>query len=196
MSLESLKNDWDSLKESSTENKISNKQIETILRLKYRSFVARILIFEVVVLLTMFYFLALTIFRFDELEIFYLEVLGSISIAILALLIIIRFIKLYGAYRNRFLNQSHVVAVKKLAKRTIEIQKFYLLNIILGFLLVVILFVLNIKIYNEYDLIQSKSFWSIITPGSLIFIVLINRWIRKYYKKVVRETEDLLQELN
>lgn len=195
MSLEELKNDWESLEKSTLQNEISNERINLMLKPKYRSFINRILIFETIILLTYLYFIALTIFRFDELKIFYLEILGIFSIGILAILFIIRLMKLITTFRNRFLNYSHLTVLKKLAKREIRIQRFYLTNIVLGFILIIILIILNIKIYNEFDLIQSNYFWLTIIPSSLIFIVFINKWIRKYYSRVIKEAEDLLQEL-
>lgn len=195
MSLEELRNDWDSIDKSIEDNKISNEQIKRILRVKYRSFIFRILIFETIILLGYVYFIAFITFMFDELEILYLEILGIISIVILMLLVVIRLGKLNRTYRNRFLSHSHITTLKKLAKQNIKNQKFFLLNIILGFLLVVILVVLNIKIYHEYDLIQSKYFWLIITPSSFIVILLVNFWNRKYYRKVIRKAENLLKEL-
>lgn len=196
MSLEELKNDWEAIGKSADQNKLSNEQIKAILKSKYRSFTARILIFEFLILLIYVYFIGLTIFKFNALGVVYLELIAIICIAMLAVLFIIRFVKLVNTFRNRFLTYSYASAIKNLARQKIRIQRFYLINIVLGFLLIVLLIILNIKFYNEYDLIQSSYFWITIIPCSLLFIVLVNKWMRKYYVKVIREAEDLLQELD
>ncbi len=196
MSLEDLKKDWNSVGDSTNLSNISNDQINTILKSKYRSFINRFLIFEILILLVYLYFIVLTLYRFDELGINYLEVLAIVSIAILSLLLIMRSRRLINTYRHKFLNSSHTVVFKKLAELKIRSQRFYLINIISGFILIVILIILNIKIYNEYDLVQSNYFWLVITPGSLAFIVLVNNWIKNSYTKVVAEAEELIEELD
>jgi len=195
MSLEELRKNWEAIEDSTNQNVIPNEQIEAMLKSKYHSFIRKVLIFDLLLLFICLYFMGLIIFRFEALEIIYLEILAIISIAMLAGLFVIRVIKLINVYRNRFLNNAPSIALKKLSKQKIRLQKFYLLNIVLGFLLMIILTVLTIKIYNEYDLIQSRLFWLVSIPSSLLFMVLINQWIRKNYVSVLREAADLLQEL-
>lgn len=196
MGIDELKKDWDSLSNAAEQKALSSERIETILKSKYRWRIYKTLTIELFILMVYVYFIVLTIFRFDVLEKNYLEFLAIISIVILVLLFIIRSAKIIHFYRNGYLNYSHSKILKKLALQKINIQKFYLSNIILGFFLVMTLIILNIKIYNEYDLIQNQYFWFVTIPISFIFIIAVNKWIRKYYKKAIGEAEELMQELS
>ena len=196
MGIEELKKDWDDLSESTEQNILSNKQIKSAFKSKYRSRIYKTFILELLVLMVYAYFIALTIFRFNTLEKNYLEILGIILILILVLLFIIRTIKLIKINKYGYLNYSHAEVLEKLALQKISLQKFYLFNIISGFFLIMALIILNVKIYNEYDIIQNQYFWFVTIPISFIFIVLINKWIKKYYKKAINEAEELIQELN
>ena len=195
MDLEELRNDWNALGNSTKDHNISAEQINAIIKSKHRSIINKILIFEILIPLVYLYFVTLTIFRFDALETLYLKTLGIVAIVLLGLLVSLRLIKINTTYHNRFLNYTQLHAIKKLVKQNIEDRRFYLINIVVGFFLTIVLIILNIKIYNEFDLIQSKYFWFIIIPGSLLFILLINNWIRKYYSKIISSTEALLQEI-
>lgn len=195
MSLEKLRKDWDAIGEVGLPNQLSNEEIRAILTSKYRVFATKSLILELFILLVYVYFIGLTIFRFDELKIPYLEILAITSTTMLVSLFIMRSLKIISIFRNRYLNKPHAVVLKKLALQKIRIQRFHLANIVMGFMLVVSLIILNIKIYNEYDLVQHRSFWLIIIPSSFIFIVFVNRWIKKHYLGAIREAEALLNDL-
>ncbi len=195
MGIEDLKSDWNSLGNTTNQKKITNDQIRSILKSKYRVFLIKVFVFEILILFAYLYFTALIIFTFHQLKIHYLEVLSIMAIAIMLVLFITRLKNLIDSYRIRFSNHSYVTAVKKLAKQKIYAQKYYLFNVISSFLLLVILSILTVKIYNEYDLIQNRYFWVIITSCSLLLALFINKWIRNSYAKVVREAEDLLQEI-
>ena len=196
MSLEELKKNWDALASTNNINTISSEQVQAAFKSKYRSFSNRMLLFDAIILLIYLYFMAFTIAMFDRLEIGYLEVLGIVSIVLLFTLSVLRVLQLYRTFSNRSMDYSHSIVLEKLAKQSIKKQQYYLSNIVLGFVLVVILIVLNVKVYNEYDLIQSSYFWLSIIPGSLMFIVLLNTWMRNYYWKIIKESEELIQELD
>lgn len=196
MSLEELKEDWDSLAENvKIEETFSSEQINASLKSKYRSRINRTLLLESLMMSVYIYFMVLIVYRFDVLEKSYLQILGIVSVIVLVLLFVIRMIKLVGIYRWGYLMDSYAEQVQKLAIQKIRIQKFYLLNIIFGFFLLMSLVILNVKIYNEYDVTQNKYFWLISIASSLLFIVIINQWIRNYYTKAIDEAEVLLKEL-
>ncbi len=196
MGIEELKKDWEALDQDTKQHTLSGKQIKTVIKSRYRFWIYKTFMIESCFLLVYLYFIALTVFRFEVLEKSYLEVLAVISIVLLVLSFIGRIVRLGNILSYSYLNYSYSGLLEKLAHHSIRIQKFYLLNIILGFFLLIALIILNIKIYNEYDLIQSQSFWIILIPVSLFFTVVVNQWIRKYYKKAIDEAEELLSELS
>lgn len=196
MDIEDLKKDWDTLSEYTGSDKLSSQKIKSALKYKYRLRIYRMSIIELLMLMVFTYYIVLIIFRFDVLEKNYLEVLGIVSIIILALLFIARVVQLVKMYRYGYLNYSYSEVLKKLTLQKIKIQKFYLFNIISGFFLIMALIILNVKIYNEYDIIQNQYFWFITIPVSFLFMVFVNKWIKQYYKKSISEAEELIQELN
>lgn len=195
MSLDALQKDWNDIEESSTSNKISNEQIRTILHSKYRSWMIKTFLFEAVILFLYLYFIALIIFQFNNLNESHLKALAVVSIISLLSLLSLKTLKLVGIYRDRHLNYSHTAVFQKLAQRKIREQQFQIIHILLGALLMVILLILSIKMYNEYDLVQDKNFWFIIIPGSIFCMTLMNRWIRKHHSKAIEAANDLLKEL-
>ncbi len=196
MSLEELRDDWNALEEKSTMNDaFTNDSINASLKSKYRSGMNRRLLLELMIMSVYIYFIGLIVFRFETLEKNYLEVLGIISVLFLGGLFVIRCIKLIGFYRSGYMDVSHTEVLQKLACQKISIQKYYLLHIIVGFFLMMFLVILNVKIYNEYDVTQSQYFWLITILGSLIFMIGVNKWIRNYYIKSIQEAEEILHEL-
>ena len=169
MSLEDLRNVWDTIDGAENRKELSVHQINDILKNKYRSFFRQLLIFETPLLLAQLYCIALVMVGYDQLQRAYLEGLAVVTVMVLLFLIFMRIKKVWNTYSSGFVNNSHSEAFKKLASQKIQSHRFYFLNIIFGFFLVLILIILAIKIYNEYDLIQSIYFWLIIIPSSLFF---------------------------
>jgi len=195
MNLEKLKDDWNSLNESS-EGIFTNENISTILSSKFRIFAIKLFFSKLIVLVIFTYFIALFVFRFETLEVKYLKGLAIVSIAIMTLLSSIILLSLSRSIFSKKVNHTPSKFIRKLARRSIQLQKFYLVYIISGFLLLVSTLILCIKIYNEFDLIQSRTFWFLIIPSSLFFMILCNRWISNSYSSVIKESKELLNELD
>jgi len=195
MSLEELKQTWSSIEERDPSHFIFDEQIHQAIRSKYRSFIWKLLLFEFIMIAFYVNTIALTLFRFDHLDVTYLRLLGGLSICLLTLLLVVRGIKLYNSLKVGFYKYSHVKAIELLAKEKTARQKFYLAHIILGFILCIILPVIYIKIYNEYDTVQSPYFWWILIPVSLLFIFSVNHWIKENYSTALQESEGLMAEL-
>jgi len=196
MSLDELKKVWDDLGEPTISSGSIDDQIENSLRSSYRSFVKRFFILDLCMLLFYGYTIILTIFRFEELDMSYLRMLGVASITILVILMIVRIVKIARSLNSGYTNYSHVKAIQSLATQITFRQRFQLAHIVLGFLLSISLAIIYIKIYNEYDLVQMKSFWFILIPTSLSFILFLNHWIKKQYITARAKSERLLKELN
>ena len=194
MSLEELQQSWRTLEEQPSS--ISDKQIDQAIKSKYRSFIMKLFLFEIIMIVFYVNTILLTLFRFDNLDTSHLRFLGSMSIGLLAVLLLVRVIKLFKSVKVGYYKYSHVDAIKVLAEEKTVRQKFYLAHIILGFILCIILPIIYLKIYNEYDSLESPYFWWILIPISLLFLVGINHWIKKNFSKALQESQELLTELS
>ena len=176
MSLEELKNDWNSLQgEATTRDILSREEINSMLKSKYRIRLVKKGLFELGFLLLHAYFAVLLVFRFDELGQSYLQVLGVATILILILLFVLRVLNLARIYKKSHWHLPHNELVKTLSTQQVRRQRFSLLYIVFGFLLTISLTVLTIKIYNEFDVTQTGVFWGVTIPMSIGFIVLFNK---------------------
>jgi len=196
MNLEKLKESWRSLDDSIVENKISSKEITRILKTRYHSFLLRIVILELLIFISCLYFVVLISFKFEMFSEIYLRIIASVTLLSLCYVIYSRIIKVRKVYPRSKYDISYNEALKNFSKLKISIIKYYKVNIILGFFLIVMLCILCIKMYNEFDLILSRYFWFSIIPGSFFFMTLFNYWIRNYYLKTINEAKKILHELN
>jgi len=196
MSLEELKDIWCDLEDPRRADVQLDHQIDKALRSRYQKSIRKFFLFDLLLLGFYVYTIFLTVFRFDELDIHYLKIMGMASITILVILSCIRVLKIINSFKIGYSNYTHVKAIQSLANEMANRQRLYLVHIILGFLLAIALAVIYVKIYNEYDAVQTKLFWMLLIPISLLFIIFLNNWIRKHYTHALSQSEELLQELN
>lgn len=197
MSLEKLKNEWSDLERfSEIKRTLSKEEITASIQSKYHRLINRVLFLEFFVSLILSYFTFFLVVMFGRLEFTYLKVIAVLSIILMLFFITTSFLKFRSSYRQKAMNFSHVIALKNLAKQKIRINKFYIANIILGFLLIVLLAILNVNIYNEFEVVHTKAFWLILIPCSFTFALSSNRWIKNSYAKVIKDSRELIQELD
>ena len=196
MDLEDLKTIWNSKEEfNNNETLLDAERVNKAISSKYHSKLKKILLPEIIITGVYFYFAALIKFKFSELETTTLEIWGKLAIVLLILLPVLRLSKLWNLYQLTNPNISYSNAIKKFAIEKIKFQKLQRLNINLAFFLILSVMVLSVKIYNEYDVTQSKYFWISFVFMTVLFVVIFNRLLTKKYNPSIEEAENLLQEL-
>lgn len=196
MELENLKNSWESLElEAMESNYLQSDAILNSIAKKYRQGLNGVIVFEVILMLGSFYFAVLLLFAFDKLDTIYLAVLGMVTIVLLIGLPVLRFLLLKSLYRLRHPDQAITQVIRKFTQQKIRFQKLKQVQAIFGFLLIIALSILCIKIYNEYDVMQSNSFWLIVGLLSIGFSWAFNKWVLQGYNQSIKQAEALLSEL-
>ncbi|MEO0779956.1 MAG: hypothetical protein AAF146_25575 [Bacteroidota bacterium] len=195
MSIEGLKQAWDALPGETASEALSPTRIQNALRARYRRGIHRTMLLELGLLLVYGYFVGLSLFRFDHLEKPYLEILALGAVATLGYLILLQLIRLVGLFRFAYAEQSYVEVLEGLARQRIRHERFRLTKLVLSYLLLIVVAILQVKIYNEYDLVREPRFWWTLLPLSLAFLLLVRHRIRKYHQKAISAAERTLREL-
>ncbi|MEM7655969.1 MAG: hypothetical protein AAF399_07560, partial [Bacteroidota bacterium] len=80
-------------------------------------------------------------------------------------------------------------------KRKQRFQRLQLLNGGLGFLLVIVVMVLTTKVYNEFDVVSGKTFWSITYFMAFGAVMALEYRLKRRYRRILTQAETILTTL-
>jgi hypothetical protein len=196
MELDELKKTWNHLEEEANyADSFDPKVIQRLMKSGYKKRLKHLLLPEIFIAVSCFYFAALFGLMFSTLETTLLENLGRMTILILLPFPVIRLALLWQFYHLGKTDKVYSETLRSFSQLKIKIQKLQQISIGLGFMLIVIIAILLTKIYNEYDVTQGKYFWIITTVIGISFSIIFYRYVVVPYNQSIQVIERLLNDL-
>ena len=175
---------------------LTPKIIDQMIERKYYSKMKRIAYAEyigVAICLLAATFIGLNFYKLDT---SFLKATGIVSIFTLLIISIISLVSLWAFNNIRDVNKPFVETLKTFATHKLRFYKLQKVNVVLSYLLLVTIIILISKLFNDIDVTGNKYFWIFSFTFGYIFLLFYSRWVMKYYKKTLLQTEELLKELS
>ena len=195
MELDDLKTTWQNEGNASAQNNLTTLIIDKMTKEKYNSKIKKITFPEIIgsiICVIAAGFIALNFYKLDT------TVLQAVGIAsIISLLIIspLGVLSLQQLNIKKDLNKPYAETLKIFAKQKMAFYKMQKINIILCYLLMVTIIVLLPKLFGNKDITEYKYFWLYAFSTGYIFLLLLSKFVSKFYKKTLQQTEELLKDL-
>ncbi len=196
MELEDLKNSWNNaINQAAQQENLTPEIIDQMTPKKQYSKIKKIAYPEYIgisICLIAALFIALNFYKLDTA---FLQGVGVVSIVLLLILSILSIVSLRQFRINGDVNKPYAETLKLFATQKLQFFRLQKINITLSYLLLVTIIILLSKLFNGIDVTNSKYFWTFSFAFGYIFLVFYSKWVLKYYKKTLRQMEELLQEL-
>lgn len=197
MEIEQLKSNWLLFSQNSKENySIEASKIKEITQGKYRQGFSKVFFLEFLGVLISLYFIFLLLYKFSSFDTLLLKAIAIFTLLSLVVLPSLRIVILKRLFQARNFMLPHFESVRTFMSNEIKFQKVQKLCAVCVFLLVLFLLVLNVKIYQEYDVTKGGTFWGISFFLSIAFAFVYWQYIRRYYNKNIKKALALIKELN
>ncbi len=192
MELDDLKNSWE---EATKQINIPVKMIDRATHAQYKSNLKKIVYPEIIGSIICFLGAVYIGCRFNELGNGFVKGIGILAIGVLVVLPILSFISLLQFNSIGDVNKPYAETLKDFAIQKIRFHTFMKINSTLCYLLLVSLIIVCSKFFGEKDIYENTYFWILSFSGGYIFLLFYSKWVAKYYKNTLQQTEDLLKEL-
>lgn len=197
MEIEQLKSHWLFLSKASNEAKsIEVSEIKQISKGKFNKGLFKMFLIEIVGILTSAYFSILILYKFFSFDTLLLKLIALFTLLVLITIPVLRCTFLKRLFQSSNFTMPHFESVKIFMDNEIKFQKIQKACVLLGFILIVFLLVLNVKVYNEYDVTKSLNFWLISFALSILFAFVYWNFIVKYYNKKIKQALAIIEDLN
>ncbi|HYK75813.1 MAG TPA: hypothetical protein VEV16_02460 [Daejeonella sp.] len=193
MELDDLKSTWDS--QNNEKQDLTLNMIDQMTQKKYRSKIKKIAYPEIIGSIICLIAAVFIGINFHKLDTGFLQGVGVLSIILLLLLSVISFLSIRQLTVAEDVGKPYAEALKAFATRKLKFYKLQKINITLSYLLLVTVIVLFSKFFSGKDITDSKYFWTFSFTIGYIFLLFFSMYVSKYYKKTLRQTEELLQDL-
>ena len=194
MDLNDLKNTWNK-QNNPRQQIITSDLIDKMTQKKYQSKIKKLAYPEAagaLICLAAAVYIGVHFYKLDTL---FLQGVGVLSILLLVIIVTISFLSLKQMILTEDVNQPHGKLLKNFALQKLRFYKLQKINFTLGYLLLVTIIILLSKFFGNNDLTDSKSFWTFSFTLGYIFLLFFSRFVAKYYKKTLQQSEELLQAL-
>lgn len=196
MELEDLKNAWNRANNPvKQQQNLTTKIIDQMTQRKYYSKIKKIAYPEIIGIFICLIAASYIALNFYKLDTTFLQGVGIVSISLLLTLSIISFLSFRQFNIKGDVNKPHVETLKIFAIQKIQFYKLQKINITLSYLLLVTIIILLSKLFSGIDITNSKYFWTFSFCFGYIFLLFYSKWVLKYYRKTLKQTEELLHEL-
>jgi hypothetical protein len=196
MELDELKNTWDNSNNPPEQKQlITIKMIDQMTQKKYHSKIKKIAypeIIGVIICLISAFFIGIYFYKLDTT---FLQGAGIMSILLLVTLSIVSFLSLRQLNIPVDVNRPYAATLKIFATQKLQFFKLQKINAVLSYLLLVSILILISKFFNGRAISDIKYFWIYSFSFGYIFLLFYSKWVAKYYKKTVKQSEELLQDL-
>ncbi|MEO8516899.1 MAG: hypothetical protein ABI426_09145 [Flavobacterium sp.] len=192
MELDNLKNSWAT---TNNQAKIDTTVIDQITQSKYNSKVNKIVYPEIIGALICLFSAIYIAFQFDKLDTSLMKGTGILAMTLLVMLPIISLKSVLQFNRMGDVNKPYAETLKDFSLQKIRFYKLQKINVILCYLLLVTIIVLFSKLFGKNDITESKLFWIFSFSFGYLFLLFYSKWVAKYYSTSLKQTEDLLKEL-
>ena len=195
MELDDLKSTWQNEGNTATQNNLTTSIINKMTQEKYQSKIKKITFPEIIgssICVIAAGFIAV---NFNKLDTIILQAVGVASIIILLIISTLGILSLQQLNMKKESNKSYAETLKIFATQKLAFYKLQKINIILCYLLLVTIIVLLPKLFGDKNITEYKYFWLYAFSIGYIFLLLISKFVSKFYKKTLQQTEELLKDL-
>ena len=194
MELDDLKSTWQDESNTSTQNNFTTL-IDKMTQEKYHSKIKKITLPEIIGSIICIIAAGFIVLNFNKLDTIVLQAVGVASIIIILVISILSILSLQRLNIKKDLNKPYAETLKVFAKQKLAFYKLQKLNIILCYLLMVTIIVLLPKLFDNKDITEYQYFWLSAFSTGYIFLLLLSKFVSKFYRKTLQQTEELLKEL-
>ena len=196
MQLDDLKNTWDNPNNPAEQKQhLTTKMIEQMTQKKYNSKIKKIAypeIIGVIICLISVLFIGINFYKLDTT---FLQGAGIVSVLLLVTLSILSLLSLRQLTIPEDVNRPYAATLKIFATQKLQFFKLQKINAVLSYLLLVSILILMSKYFDDRDITGIKYFWIYSFSFGYLFLLFYSKWVAKYYKKTVKQSEELLQDL-
>lgn len=196
MDLDELKNSWDRATNQEEEQHLTPEIIHQVIERKYHAKLKKITYSEFIGIAVCLAAATFIGFNFYRLDTTFLKITGVVAVLTLVALSIISLLSLQSFTEIKDVNKPYAETLKTFATRKLRFYKLQKINVLLSYLLMVATIVLLPKFFTGKDITDSKYFWIFSFTLGYIFLLFYSRWVMKFYKKALTQTEELLLELS
>lgn len=196
MELDEMKNLWEGMSNRiEKQERLTKNLIGNVTEEKYNSKLKKIRYSEIVGAIICYLGAIYLIINFMKIDPLAEKIFAVISIGLLITLPIISLRSLNSMQKVKISSKTYLETLNDFGKQKIRFQKFQKLNVSLGlFLILVAIPVLSA--IKGVDLSETKHFWILTFPISIIAFFGFAFWVLKSYNKSLEATEKLLSEIN
>lgn len=195
MELDDLKNAWNNANAQAKNEGLTPAIITRMTERKYYSKMKRIAYPEIGGITVCLMGAAYVAINFYRLNTAFLQGVGIASIVLLLLLSAISLFSLQQLRMKNDVNKTYVETLKLFATQKLRFFKLQKVNVTLSYLLLVAVIILSSKIFGGKDITSNKYFWLFSFTIGYIFLLFYSKWVFRFYKNTVKQSEELLQEL-
>jgi hypothetical protein len=196
MELDDLKNAWNNAhSQAEKQNTLTTKMIDQMTQKKYYSKIKEITYPEIVgiaICLMATIYIGLNFYKLDSI---FLQCVGALAILLLLVLSVISLLSLRQLNITGDVNKSYAETLRLFATQKIRFYKLQKINITLSYLLLVMVIILLTKFFNGRDITSNKYFWTLSFTVGYLFLLFYSKWVSKLYRKTLKQSEELLKEL-
>ncbi len=175
------------------QQKIQKELIMEMTKEKFKKKLDGIRIPEMLGTVIAFGYAAYLIFNFGQLNFWFTQVFASFNILQFLLLPLA---SMRAVYRMRTLEINHLATAEMLARFQETRKSFWRVQqwaaILSGVMILTIVPVLG-DIHGKFEKFAQAEFWMVYVPLGLAFIYFFSRFVLRKYKKLMDQSEDILQ---
>ena len=196
MELDDLKSTWQNECNKTTQNNLTTLIIDKMTKEKYHSKIKKITIPEIIGSIICVIAAGFITINFNKLDTIVLQAVGMAAIIILLIISVLSILSLQRIKMQKDLNKPYAETLKIFATQKLAFYKLQKINIILCYLLMVTIIVLLPKLFGNKNITEYQYFWLYAFSTGYIFLLFLSKFVSKYYKKTLHQSEELLRELN
>ena len=196
MELDDLKSTWQNESNDATQNYLTTSIIDKMTKEKYHSKIKKITLPEIIGSIVCIIAAGIMVLNFKKLDTVVLQAVGVASIIILLVISGLSVLSLQRLNMKKNLNKPYAETLKIFATQKLAFYKLQKINIFLCYLLMVTIIILLPKLFGNKDITEYKYFWFSTFSTGYIFLFFLSKFVSKFYKKTLQQSEELLKVLN
>ncbi|RYZ19126.1 MAG: hypothetical protein EOO10_24785 [Chitinophagaceae bacterium] len=195
MELDDLKKAWEQSTENNLQQHTTDKIIDSISNVRYKSQIKKIVYPEIAGSLICLMAVVFIGWHFYKLDNLFLQGVGIACIVLLIALSALSLLSLRHLTGGNNFSRPHADTLKDFTRQKLAFYKLQKINVTLCYLLLVTVIILMWKFFAGKDLTGNKSFWIFSFTLGYVFLLLFSQFVTKYYKNTLSKSEELLREL-
>ena len=197
MELEEMKTLWGTMSQELDRQKLLTDQLVVeMTQKKYRDTLKGISLPETVGTVICFAMAIYAILNFNKLDTWYLVLCGVLSISFCIVLPILSMKSILNMKKIDVSKSSYKESIKQYASEKNKFIKIQKVAYYCGFVFALAVLPVAGKMMKGKDLLLDSKLWIWYIPLAVIFHFLFSKWVYRYYTKVAKGAQKLLDDLN